>query len=77
VLSEALALLEQIDPKEQFRQRHRSHLIGKIDFMKGDYLGAIRKYEYSLKTYGCHIGLICDLTMSLMLIGDYASTATI
>lgn len=64
--------LDSIHPTTSILLRMKGHFLGKILFMKGDYLGAIQQYETTLKHYGTHIGLICDLTFAFMLQGNYS-----
>lgn len=68
----AQTALDNINPTTVTLLRMKGHFLGKILFMTGDYLGAIRQYEITLLHYGSHIGLICDLSFAFMLQGNYS-----
>ena len=72
LITEAEFDLQDFSAKTNVEFRYKNHLIGKTYFFKGKYLEAAKHYENTIKIFGPHINLLCDLVYSYTLNGNYS-----
>ncbi|MGZ3773303.1 MAG: tetratricopeptide repeat protein [Pseudobdellovibrionaceae bacterium] len=71
-LDQAQSCLAMLNPELAVDKVYHRHLGGKIHFMRGHYPKARTVFEKIITEFGNQIGPLCDLTFTLMLMGEYS-----
>ncbi|MGZ3782580.1 MAG: tetratricopeptide repeat protein [Pseudobdellovibrionaceae bacterium] len=71
-LNQAQTCLKDIRPQMTADKVYHRHLDGKIHFMRGHYPKARSAFEQIISEFGNQMAPLCDLTFTLMLMGEYS-----